>query len=266
VSSVPPETLGLRAQLRRSWRWVVVGLFVAGLVTASRFGTIGVLPPSFTSNQLGYSTASTSLVTSLSSAVAHGVPDRYVGNIGTRSAALGDIAGSPEIIDRIARATGIPASRIRIDAPPWADLQRAQQWATGEKRASQLVAEMDPYRISMSDDPNSPVVDLTTQAPTVAAARRLADAVAPALSSYVAGLEATSGTPVRERFRVNRLTPIATTPASKGQLLNVGAFTFVAVVLLWCAGVLAVGRLVRDLRALSGPTKVLRARDRSVSS
>ena len=40
----------------------------------------------------------------------------------------------------------------------------------------------------------------------------------------------------------------------------------VAVVLLWCAGVLAVGRLVRDLRALSGPTKVLRARDRSVSS
>lgn len=260
----PPETLSLGAQLRRNWGWIAVGALVALLVAASRFGSVGVAPPSVHARSIGSATASTEITTKLSAAVEHDYRDRYSADVGTRSEILGDIAGSPALGKRIAMATGIPVSRLAIEPPPWADLQRAQQWATGEKRAVQLVSERDPYRIAMSDDPSSPVVDVTAQAPTTATAARLAKAVAPALTRYLASLQAKAGTPALDRYEVTRLTPVRTIPSSKAQLINLAVFTFAAVFLLWCGAVLAVGRVVRDIRAIRA-AKVLDPLDRFLS-
>ncbi len=108
--------------------------------------TIGILPPTFKFKSLAHATASTQLAvggpTSLSS---HDHPDLYDRNLGPRAAAFADIIASPQVRGYIARAAGFPVSEIAVDPPLWDQLQRIQQWATGEKRANQIIVEGDPY-------------------------------------------------------------------------------------------------------------------------
>ena len=95
------------------------------------------------------------------------------------------MVASPEIRGYVARAAGIPASEIAVDTPLWTQLQRIQQWATGEKRANQIIGEGDPYRITLDNNFDAPVIDVVTQAPTANAAARLANGVVVALTTYV---------------------------------------------------------------------------------
>ena len=66
-----------------------------------------------------------------------------------RTYALADMVASPELAEYVARAAGLPASKIGILGPLWTDLWRSQQWASGPKRASQIIIENDPYHITI---------------------------------------------------------------------------------------------------------------------
>jgi hypothetical protein len=194
--------------------------------------------------------------------------------LSTRAYALADMVGSPQITEYVARAAGLPASKIGVLGPLWTELWRSQQWATGPKRASQIVIEKDPYQITINQEstlpnegpgpgPGPPVIDVQAQAPSTEAAARLASAVPAALSDYVRHLQASSGIPAQDRFTVAQLVPVSVAPARKSQLADVAIFTFLAVFVLWCGAEIAVSSLTRDLRARAGAAKVGDITDRS---
>ena len=177
---------------------------------------------------------------------------------------------SPELARYVARAAGVPASKIGILGPLWTELWRSQQWAPGPKRASQILIENDPYHITLNVETNSPpwppVIDVETQAPNTQSAARLATAVVGGLQAYVLHLQTARRVPQRERYDVSQLVPVSVTPARTSQLANVGVFTFVAVFVLWCGVMVAVSSLIRDLRAIAADSKVGDGLDRSSDS
>ena len=200
----------------------------------------------------------------------HSVPDPYSSKLSPRAYALADMVASPEVAKYVARVAGLPASKIGILGPRWTELQRSQQWAPGPKRASQIIIENDPYHITVTAEaqspPWSPVIDVDTQAPTTETAARLASAVAAGLSAYVLHLQTATGVPKPDRYDVTQLVPVSVAPARTSQLANVGAFTFVAVFVLWCGVVIALSSLMRDLRDTAAVSKVGGGLDRSSDS
>ncbi len=111
--------------------------------------------------------------------------------------------------------------------------------------------------------PVPPVIDVDTQAPSTATAARLATAVGAGLSAYVMHLQTATGVPKPDRYDVSQLAPVSVAPARTSQLASVGAFTFVAVFVLWCAAVIALSSLARDLRDTAAASKVWDDLDRS---
>ena len=237
------------------------------LAAASRLATIGFVPPEFKLKPLAHATASTQLsVGGPSSLSSYDYPDLYNRNLGPRAAALADMSASPLVRAFIARAAALPASDIAVDPPLWDELQRIQQWATGEKRASQIIGEGDPYRIALTNNLYAPVIDVITQAPTAAAAERLATGVEQGLSAYVSSIEAAAGTAPAHRVRVSQLAPITVDPPHKSGLASVAMLTFVGVFVLWCGLLLLITSVGRDLRTLGVRAKVQSGLDRSSST
>ena len=230
-----PGPLG---RLRRHPRWLAVGILVAAAAAASRFAAIGLLPPSIKFKSLAHTTATTEIAVganlSLSLSQAPAVPDQYGRSLPTRALALGDMIASPQLKRYVAQTAGLPASEIAIDAPLWIQLQRDQQWATGQKRASQIVVERDPYHISLNTEFEAPVIEVSAQAPTTQAAARLAHAVPIGLSAYLSNLQTKARTPLASHYDVEQLAPVAVNPSSSSGPANVAIFTFLAVFLLWC--------------------------------
>jgi hypothetical protein len=246
---------------------MAVGVIVAAVAAVTRFATIGILPPAIKLKPFAHATASTEAVVGTSSLFRYDVPDRYLSNISPRAYALADMVASPEVTRYVARAAGLPASKIAVMGPLWTELQRSQQWATGPKRASQIVIENDPYQVTLSvqaeSPPYSPVIDVDTQAPTTDTAARLATAVVAGLSAYLRHLQTATGVPKSARYDISQLVPVSVAPARKSQLANVAAFTYAAVFVLWCGLVIAVSSLIRDLRAAAIKSQVRTAPGRS---
>jgi hypothetical protein len=242
----------LLAPLRRHPLWFALGLLVAVVAAGTRLVSITGVPPSFKPKPFAHATGSTELVIGQSAALKHLHPDRYLSNLSPRAYTLADMVASPALAKYIARAAGLPVTRIGIMAPLWTELQRAQQWATGPKRANQIISENDPYHITLNVEaaslPYSPVIDVQTQTPSTGTAARLASAVGAGLSAYLSHLQTTTGVPRSDRYDVRQLVPVSVVPARTSQLINVVVFTFLAVCVLWCGLVLAVSSLMRDLR------------------
>lgn len=251
---MPGNDVGLFGRLWRHRLLLAVGLAVAAVATLSLFASIRLFPPSIHAKAFGHSIASTEVSIGLRPSLRSDYPESYVMNYAPRAQALADMVASPQILGDIGRAAHVSSSKIALDAPLWTNLQRAQVWDTGPKRARQIVSERDPYRITLSNDPNgAPIIDVTAQAPTAPVAVRLAAGVAKGLSKYVSITQAAAGTPVGDRYLVSQVAPVTVAGPSRGLLVNAGAFVFLGVFVLWAALVLYVTELVSEVQAAASP-------------
>ena len=257
----------LLAPLRQYRLWTALGLLVAIVAAGTRFAAIGLVPPSIKLKPFAHATGSTALVIGKSRSFRQSTPDNYSRSLSPRAFALADIVASPELAKYVARAAGLPVSSIGIMGPVWTELQRTQAWANGPKRASQIITEKDPYHITLDVEtelpPWPPVIDVVTQAPNAETAARLATAVATGLNAYVLHMQTTTGVLPADRYEVSQIAPVAVAPARTSQLVSVGAFTLVAVFVLWCGLLIAVSSLIRDFRASAASPKADGPFDRS---
>ena len=243
----------LLSPLRRHRLLTVLGLLVAALAAATRFVSIGVLPPSIKEKPFAHATGSTEFVVGESWSFSHTVPDGYSRSVVPRAFALADMTASAGLANYVARAAGLPVTKIAILGPIWTELQRTEAWANGPKRASQIIIENYPYHITLDVQtlapPWPPVINVATQAPNTEIAARLAAGVGIGLNAYLLHLQAATGVPKSDRYGVRQLAPVSVAPARTSQLASVGAFTFGAVFVFWCGLIVALSSVMRDLRA-----------------
>lgn len=251
----------LLAPLRQHRRWTLLGLLVAAVATVTRFAAIGILPPSLHLKPFAQASASTQVALGKASSLGYSKTSREpYSALATRTYALAEMVYSPGVTDYVARAAGLPASKIGILGPRWVELQREQQFPSGPQRDRQILIEKDPYQITLDQETTQPgagpgpgagppVIDVHTTAPSSEVAVALARAVPAALHAYVEHAQATAGVPERDRYEVSQLIPVSVSPARKSQLADVGVFTFVAVLVLWCGAEIAVASVIMGLRA-----------------
>jgi hypothetical protein len=256
----------LIAELVARRRWLITGIVVAILASASRFVSIGILPPSITPKHLSHATATTQLLVGQRFRLGASMyRDNSATSATLRAQALADIMSSPEVRSLIARQAGIPAGDLAVDTPVWTNVERIQQWPSREKRDSQIVLETAPFRITVDVEDSAPIIDIATQAPTSAQAAALASGAGKGLSAYVSQLQHRTRTPAARRYSITPLVPIGVSPESKSALVNVAAFTFAAVLFMWCGAMLFLPRLADDVRAVRQRAKVSNEADRSSS-
>jgi len=113
-----------------------------------------------------------------------------------RAEILGNVVASPPVLEGIARRIGVDASRIAAASRTTANVTAAMREPDSEQRASQIVASRAPYRLELQADPFRPVLNIYAQAPSAAAAERLANASVLSLRDYLETRPATK-LPVR---------------------------------------------------------------------
>jgi hypothetical protein len=252
------------SRIRRCRWWLALGVLVAGLVTASNFGTLRLLPPSFRAKSPSYSTASMSILVGMPAESKQTLNPQSPRGLYERALTLGDLAGSPAILASTASFAGIRPSQLAVDEPLWSNLQRTQEWDTGPKRSTQILVEKDPYRITLTDDSQSPIIYVTTQAPTPSGAARVATALTKALSEFVTSSQTAENVPADGRYDVTQLTPVTVHPGTGSELVSFAAFIFLSVFAVWCGAVVALCRLLDEIRNYKLGVKARGSQSRSL--
>ncbi len=242
------RTIGRRAPVRGRRPWLLLGVPVAAVAGLSTIASISLLPPSMHTKSIAFAVASSEM--SVQTPTSSGnTPDlSHLYPLPEWAAVMADEMTSPKLKTLIAQQARIPVSQLAIDGPISLDLQRTQQEPTQEKRSYQLLAEGDPYRVTLDTDPNVAGVTITAQAPSESAARGLVLAVDRAAADYLTGVEEAAGTPPADRVEVAQFQPVVITGGSGGH--TVAALVFVVVYVLWCGLIFLCDKLIRDVRAL----------------
>jgi hypothetical protein len=221
--------------LTRRGLWLALGGPVAAFVALCTVASVSLLPPSVKPSSLAFFRATTQVYVmppgALGSSLAQSTPTAFTG----QSITLANV--------------------MSVDAPIPSYLPLAAQEPPGAKRATQIVDEGDPYRLTIDTNLTLPAIAITAQAPSPATAVRIAAAAQKGLAAYVTRTEASAGTPTSLRLQVRSLGPISVVGDDSGGLANVAGFAFIITLTLWCGLVItacSVGRSVRAARRARG--------------
>lgn len=241
--------------LTRRGLWLALGGPVAAFVALCTVASVSVLPPSVTHSSLAFFRATTQVYVmppgAVGSSLVQSSPTAFTG----QSITLANVMSSPELRNAVARDAGIDPDRLAVDAPIPSYLPLAAQEPPGAKRATQIIDEGDPYRLTIDTNLTLPAIAITAQAPSAATAVRIAAAAQEGLAAYVTRTEASAGTPTSLRLQVRSLGPISVAGDDAGGLANVAGFAFILTLTLWCGLVITafnVGRSVRAARRARG--------------
>ena len=235
--------------LRELWtRKLAVGAGVlvaiaAAVLSVYRLDGFGLKPRS-----LSFSSASTQvLIDTGQSAI--GDTSQNVDPLLTRATVYANLMAGPAFLDEIGSRIGLSGNQIYAAGPVDSQLARTVQEPTALKRNVELTGERMPYKFNFDNDPNLPEVGIFAQAPTTKQAIAMANAAAATLAAYVARIETTSGVPVRSRVAVRQLGAASGAVVNGGVSKTVFGLVFIAVLSIWCVGVLAAARFRENWRA-----------------
>jgi hypothetical protein len=233
---------------RRLWLWV--GVVVAGFVALCTLRPVSLFPFRVGDGRLGYAVAGVQLyVAPPRGLVANRKPD-WASNVVEEAFSLADQMASPEVRDLIGSDAGIPPNQIAVDGPLDLNESIYTLMPDGEKRASQVVVQDAPYRITIDEDTALPEILVQAQAPTTAEAVRLAGAAQNAAQAYLSRVERRSDTPGVVKLTVYPLGPITVSNHARSGQTNLAVLTFLLAFVLWAGLVSVILAVVRDIRTV----------------
>lgn len=158
----------------------------------------------------------------------------------TRASVFAQFMASSLIQQRIAAVLGVPTAEITTEGPFSVAGQSLNAVTPSEARGPQLTATKKLYRLTFVAQDQLPLVTVSAQAPTGAQAAKLADAVYPAVSGYLQGLQKTATPPSGLIPFKNRVTLRQLGPSQVGSENSHGAIVLMAAAF---AGLLLFGLL-----------------------
>jgi hypothetical protein len=186
---------------------VVICLVVALFITLSIAYKISYFPPSLKQRSVVMASASTQvLVDTPRSAVLDLRQDLFeIESMTNRSVLLGNVMASQPVIAYIARRAGVPPDSIRATTPRTPNSPRPFAAPGNERKASDLLASTDQFRLNIEADPSVPVLKIYSQAPTTRGAVQLANAAVDGLRDYLGQVAATEQVAADKQVRLQQL-------------------------------------------------------------
>lgn len=158
----------------------------------------------------------------------------------SRAAVFAQVMSSQAVIQEIAGAAGVPGGQITAQGPYTGATENLNVITPAEARSNQLVAEKAIYRITLQAQPNEPVITTTVQAPTPAAAARIANAVYAGVQHYVTAIQESGHTPEADRVTLRQLGSAQTATVNGGSRGTLTMAAFLGVLLLGLLAILGV--------------------------
>jgi hypothetical protein len=230
-------------ELWRRRRWVAAGAIVVAILALSVVFRL----PSFEKKSDTSGVAATDvLVDTRSSALGSIAID--VDELTTRAAVYANIISTTAVRERIARLVDGAPDEIGI-----VDTSTGTPGSTEGQTGERTPQPSGGLKIGASTLEAHPAVKLEAFAPTPRTAKRLANASATALISYVAGVQEARAIPPRERVVLRQLGPPQTVLLVDGPDYLMAIALFIGLMLAWCLVVLIASRTAEGLRELRDP-------------
>ena len=243
---------GMRFGMRLRELWshrlgLVVSLAIALFAAFWSVEKVSLFPPGVESRNLETASASTRVLVDMPKSLALDLSVQVIDieSLTNRALLVGNLIGSTPVRQAISERVGVPPDRLEISAPITRDWPRAMQQAGTKRSTSDILRSPEQYRINVRANPTVPVLEITTQAPTVAAAERLADGAVLGTRDYLRELAVDQNISDGKQVMLEQL------GGAKGGVINEGVSVKVAVLSFLlafgasCAGVLALARIRR---------------------
>jgi len=234
--------------IRSSLRWpVAIALctVVAAVCAVWSVSTFSLAPPGIAPRQLDIGAAT--------ARVAVDRPKPLIGDadateydyetIAMRAVLIASLASSPPAVEFIARRAGLDPEDIVATTPVTSGVQTVFTEPDSERRAEQIADAAKPYQLEIRAGQTLPTIDLYTQAPSAAAAQRLADAVVPGMRDYLKDAAGREGADPAKQVELVQLGPARGALSSGGTKLQIAGLTFIFVFAMTAVLALAVAHL-----------------------
>lgn len=149
-----------------------------------------------------------------------------------RAMVFAQVMASQAVLQDIGKAASIPVSQMTAEGPYSGSGEKLDVVTPSEARGNQLLAQGAKYRLTFVAQENQPLITASVQAPTAAAAARLAGGVYPGIVAYVTELQKTMNTPSAQRVTIRQLGPPQSGTSSSGSGATVAAAAGLGVLLL----------------------------------
>ncbi|HEY2766810.1 MAG TPA: Wzz/FepE/Etk N-terminal domain-containing protein [Solirubrobacteraceae bacterium] len=156
----------------------------------------------------------------------------------TRASVFAQVMTSAAVLENIAKSAGVPVGEITAQGPYSGSGQSLDTVTPSEARGNQLLAEQTKYKLTFLAQTNEPVVTASVQAPSAAAAARVAASIYPGVQRYVTQLQQQSGTPAQHRVTIRQLGPPQSGPVNSSARSKLTAAALLGVLVLGLLGIL----------------------------
>lgn len=231
--------LGSQTDARFSMRWTLgVSLLVAVVAAVISVYHVGLFPPKLQPRALEIGAASTTVLvdTPRSAVTSLAANADAFGSLQNRAALLGNLMTTDPVKARIARLAAIAPAQIDANAPVTANVPQTLIEPGSGAAAADILASADHYKLQIQADPTVPILHIYTQAPSAAAAIRLADASVAGLSEYLTSISPQPTSSQNGQVRVEQLGVAHGGVVNGGAAMQIGLLTFVtAFAVAFCA-------------------------------
>lgn len=171
----------------------------------------------------------------------------------SRAAVFAQVMTSQAVLQAVAQEAKVSARSITAQGPYSGPGESLDVITPAESRSNQLLAEKALYRLTFLAQQNEPVITTTVQAPTPAAAEKIANSVYPGVENYIKEIQRQGHTPDADRVTLRQLGEAQTGTVNSGSrgTLMIAAFLGILIVgLLSILGFEGVRRRDRELEHL----------------
>jgi hypothetical protein len=197
---------------------VAISALIALVPAIWSVSKVSLLPPKIESRQLQTAGAITRVLVDFESSR---IADRretwpYFNALRVRTDLLAKLMATPPALRYVGQRAHIPAAEIAAVAPVTATVQSVLTEPGSEQRSREILLSTKPFRIEVQNRPEAPVLNIYTQAPSVAQAERLGNASVAGLRDYLRALASREGFDPDTQVQLNQL------GRARGGVLNPG--------------------------------------------
>jgi len=178
--------------------------------------------------------------------------------LATRASVYAQLMTSGAVLEAIAKTAGIPPTEVTAAGPYTGAGEVLDVPTPSEARGAQIVAAKPTYRLSFVAQTDLPLITVSAQAPTPAAAGNLADSVVLGTSSWLAALQASGKVPSDHRVTLRQLGDAQASVVNASSATALAGVAAMAILMLGLLAIVAIdlslGRRARSRAAAPAMT------------